>query len=408
MNRFIFLTLILLSAGASAKDSVAVLSPYGTSNEVQKRVSVVQQHLSQMDSGDTLTVLSGADGETIATFTIPDVPDTHKVKAIRGVNKKAIGQIGAFVKCASGEHRTGTINLPVVLNQLAAYHRDKIDVLLLGSLSFDLPNMSKAIASGQHLPADNNLLKTSQESTFGTRNLGERFKGYRFHWWISEKAGAGHHYEGAIRFWFMHLNFQGGGVVSITHDKAVVLKRLKDNAQPLISNYQLQVENADFPATLFDEALAPVTAAKDLNTRQRVSVAIGWESSAADLDIYALAAAQTMPVYYNNPVNQTPQARHLKDIRSGASFETILYDEVIDGCDLTIAVNLYSGTAEKNSVSGTLRFAVGDVVFEKPFTITAVRGNGGRDVTATLNSQTSTDHTLIFTLSDITDAGCER
>ena len=41
-----------------------------------------------MDAGDTLTVLSGADGETITEFTIPDVPANQKVKAIRGMNQK--------------------------------------------------------------------------------------------------------------------------------------------------------------------------------------------------------------------------------------------------------------------------------------------------------------------------------
>lgn len=406
---FLISLFLFCSFHASAKDILAVMSPYGTETQVQKLVHVLQQQLAQMESGDTLTVLSGAGGETVATFTIPDVPDTHKVKAIRGMNKEAIAKIGAFVKNAVTERRTGTINLPVVLNQLAAYHRDKTDILLLGSLSFDLPNMNRAIASGQSLPADDNLLKTSQQSTFGTRNLGERFKGYRFHWWVSDKAVSGQHYDGAVRFWFMHLLFQGTGVVSITHDRTVVLKRLKEQAQPLISNYDLKVSAENIPQTLFDRALSAAVP-QSFDSRQSVSVAIRWEDSAADLDIYALAAGQSVPVYYNNTVSLRPKARHLKDVRIGgrgmAFLESIIFDEAIESCDLVVAVNLYSGAPTKPGIAGALRMAVGGVVFEKPFTITANHGNGGRDVTHALGRKTSTEHTQLFTLSDMTDAGC--
>ena len=73
-----------------------------------------------------------------------------------------------------------------------------------------------------------------------------------------------------------------------------------------------------------------------------------------DLDLFAHALGQPMPVYYNNPVSQSPKARHLKDIRSGASgtafLETIIYDEDINACELVVGVNLYSGTLPDDRV----------------------------------------------------------
>lgn len=403
---------LVFSTQSVADDVLTVMSPYGTKTQVQQLVSVLQQQLSQMDAGDTLTVLSGADGATITKFTIPDVPESQKVKAIRGMNQKPIAQISAFANSANSGYHTGTINLPAVLNQLAAYHRDKADILLLGSLSFDLPNMEQTIASGQSLPADSNLLKGTSESTFGTRNIGERFKGgYRFHWLVSDKTGVAD-LDGAIRFWFMYLQFQGADIVSLTHDKAVVLDRLNKKAQPLNSNYQLQLDNAQIPQTLFDRQVTKATETMPLNTQQRVSVAIRWENPAVDLDLFAHALGQSLPIYYSNPVSQKPKARHLKDIRSGASgtafLETIIYDQEINACELIIGVNLYSGIPPQEGLDGIIRLAIGDMVFEKPFTFTASQGDEGQDAQISLRRKLSTKNTKVFTLSDFTNKSCAR
>ena len=70
----------------------------------------------------------------------------------------------------------------------------------------------------------------------------------------------------------MYLRFQGGDIVSLTHDKAVVLKRLNNNAPALNSNYQLQTGNTDTPQTLFDRQVTQAGETLPLNTHQRVSV----------------------------------------------------------------------------------------------------------------------------------------
>lgn len=399
----LILTLVL-SAPAAAQDYLAILSPFGTKAQVQAQVPMLQKQLAQMQAGDTLSVLNGKDGETITTFTVPDVPQAHKVRAIQGYNKQPIAKIRQFIASASMDHSTGALDLPQVLGQVATYHRQYQDILLLGSLSFDVPGVNPSIASGDLLPADSNLLKESSSSTFGTRNIAERLKGFRFHWWISQKSGSQQYQQEAIRFWHLWLHHQGSEVISITSDHSVVLKRLKDNAPALPMSYEMQSdEQAALQPTLFERELTKPSDATKWQQHQKVSVAIRWVGSGIDLDIYTMLPGQSKPVYYAN--GNTAHAKHLKDVRSApqgkpAFYETIVYHKVIDSCQLLAAVNFYSGNSS-NGVQGHIRIAMGDAVFEKPFALSATEGNKGADIAAVLSSRDHSRYSVAFTLADI-------
>lgn len=404
-----FTLTLALCAPAMAQDYLAVLSPYGDKAQMKAQVSMVQKQLATMDAGDKLSILNGEDGLTITDFTIPNVPKAYRVRAIQGYNKQAIAALHQFVAKAMNTRKAGTLNLPYVLGQVALYHREAQDIVLLGSLSFDVPEVTPSIASGALLPADSNLRQSTGETIFGTRDIAERLKGFRIHWWQSHLSSSTQYQQDAMRFWHLWLHNQGAEVISISRDKSVVLKRLADKAPALPMTYRLREENtqAALPSTLFERPLNQRVDIAQWQPVQKISVAIRWIGENVDLDIYSLLPHQNNPVYFAN--SHTALATHLKDVRSAPSssggksafYETIIYHKPIDGCQLLVGVNFYSGKVTRE-VSGHIRIAMGDAVFERPFTLPTKTGNQGADIINALTARRSSAHSLVLSLSDMT------
>ena len=369
MNKATLLLLSLICGNAMAKDVLAVLSPQG---HTQQQVTTLLELLPKLEGGENIKVLSGIDGNTIASLHVPENKALQTPKALFKFNQASLAKLLQFGQQAKA---SDALNLPHVLGEIALYHHGYDDVLILGNASF---NMEEG-----HYPSDDNLQRLPSESHFGTRGIGERLKAYRIHWLLPKASDDVRFAKAAERFWHLYLHNQSAKLVSYTYDKDVVIPRLLSDAAPLPMTYHMSVSAAPLPET------------------QHLQLGISWQGAEIDLDIYALSQAQDLPVYYANSYNGL--ARHFKDIVTGSSsvklFETIQYQSAIDVCSVMVGINFYSGKAQ-TGVSGTLNIQYGDTQFQHEFHIPAPKGNKGKDSLDVLKRNTSSAHSLRYALAE--------
>ncbi|MCY7297302.1 hypothetical protein [Alteromonas sp. a30] len=372
MKKVILITLaMLMTASAQASDLLVLLSQNTTT---KKHIELLIEQLPKLEAGSHITVLNAKDGHTVAKLSLPKNTRLHQPRALFNANQNAIAALMQFVQNPKDE---AGLNLPSVLGEVARYHRRYTDILILSDIRFNLEE--------GHYPADTNLFALPARGDFGTRGIGERLKGKRIHWLLPQGFDDARYGENVQRFIHLYLARQSAELVSFTHDKAVVMQRLQQNAAPLPMTYTIS------------EAMTSTAPSHPTY----LQLGIGWQAAGIDLDIYALIKGETLPVFYAN--SQTVRAQHFKDIVTGSSgteqFEIIRYLQDVDICTVIVGVNFYRGIAP-DGVKATLKAQYGNKQYQHDFTFTAHQGNQGKDSIAVLRENQPSTYTHRFALSD--------
>ncbi len=394
-------------------DMLVLLSPYQDKVDVQQQVITTIELLTELPLGEKITVLNGETASTIATLNVPEDERLSDYNSRINHNVEAIAALGQFIQSVDiGDRTAGAMNLPLVLGEVARYHRYANDILVMGSGGFDIQGVSQEVIDGDKILLDSNISQSPRQSLFGTQGIEERLKGFRIHWLLPAPIADTEYKDSSQRFWHLFLHHQRAELVSFTHDKASVLRRLKANAPALPMAYELTLASESRQmkqreAALFNLPLskAPLDTAT-WHRPQKLRLGIRWQGHAIDLDLYASTTPTRAPVYFANPM--TSVARYFKDILSGGNSKTTLYETIafhraVDLCKLVIGINHYGGTTAI-PINGTLRTEIGNKVYETAFTLNSSTGNRGDDIQAVLSMGEDTLHSQRFKIYDIVDS----
>lgn len=411
----IFLITILLclfTTHAKAETKIlAVLSTQQSQETTLQQINHIRSWLFSMPKGGSIVVLDGWHGNRIATLTRPTKESHQSPKTIILHNRQGFAQLVKFAQTRTKPiEPSGSLHLPRLMSVIAQNYPDISDIVLLGSVSLNLPEAKNSISREQYLPADSNLVKSSSDSLFGTSNVKERLKGKRIHWLLPNNINSYQYAQDIERFYHLYLHLQSAQLITLSADAELVKSRLLEKASPLPMAYQIG-KASTHPIKHIDSLFTrrPSQArAINLNQKQRLKIGISW-SAPVDLDIYTYLDGEVQPVYYANP-RGSHGATHHKDVTQGdpktITYEIISFGEPIFLCDLHIAVNHYSGSTSKDIEVG-LRIEIGESLTAKKFHFSNTTGNSGKDTKAVLRTGKSSAHTKYFSLTKLLNiSGC--
>lgn len=417
MKILFFVIMMSLTLSVAAKDVALAISPFQTTTEAEQRFADIVTFYTQLELGDTLIVINGADSSAIATLSVPQNTAYTSPKARLKHARPELIKIKAFTERFSQGSRTlGGMDVPSVINRIATSYPYVTDIFLVGSALYDEPSQNINMAISLRIPSDAFLASSPLDSVFGVVGRENVLQGKRIHWLITNTSHDSMHSEAVKRFWFLHINGQSGNLVSFSHNFNAVTQRLLNGAQSLSLPYTIN-SNGKFEMQGIRQFVPEPTVSPQASVgkklplegssrsrKQNITVAIEWEGDGVDLDIYA-QTPNTKPLYYRNPSNEYGQ--HYKDILSGGAlahrkrFETIEFNKAVDVRTLAVAVNVYSTPASTRIISGILRVQMAEQVYVKPFKFMVNSGNRGSDTEAILKSGVSSPHTQYFNALDI-------
>lgn len=403
---------------ATMANTLIVISPFQDSGSVNRQIAASMELIFELNQGETLTYINGETAETIAVLSVPeDKRLADNPNSRLNHNAGQIALLGQFATQAHADSRiSGALNLPLVLKEIARYHRHADDILVVGSAIFDLAGVSQDVTDGDKILLDENIQQSSEASLFGTTNMPELLKGFRLHWWVTSNYAERVTREATERFWHLWLHHQSAQLISYTSDQNAVFQQLNNGAEPLPMPYTLRVTAAKATVQLkgenthlFQRPLSMLTLPRNIWLEpQLLTLGISWQAP-VDMDIYASVNTGQKPVYFGNP--KAHNATFLKDIFSGSTgkatrFETIEFHRPVNLCRLIIGINHYRGK-QPQGVNGLLRIEVRDQTYQVPFTTTAMSGNKGKDMLTAIISSNASAHSLLFSVADVVgNSGC--
>ncbi len=400
----------VVSLPVKAETILAVISPHQTQDNALKDINLLRSWLFEQPKGDSIIVLNGWNSDSIATLTRPEKQQYQAKRTILIKNQEGFSNLKQFAKSrTTPKHTAGTLHIPKLMSVISQDYPQVKDIVLIGSASFDLPEVDdEAITKGQTYPADSNLMQSYFKGLFGINDVRDRLKGKRFHFLLSNTLKPYHYGQGVERFYHLYLHKQQGKLVTFSTDKSVVTKRLFNNAKPLPMKYKLRSDTSSQPLSSLFTRTPSVNPVVSAYKPVRVRLGIIWEGK-VDLDIYGMLREDSIPVYYGNKTSR--YATHHKDIMSGkhdqvSIYELITYQLPISICNLRIGINHYGGNASKK-IKGTLRVEVGDALIAKEYQFSAGQGNQGGDMLSVLETGHSTIYSQRFLLRDVINIkGC--
>lgn len=402
MRHFIKKTLYMLACvqmialPVYAETMIAVISPHQNKEQVHRDINLLRTWLLRMKKSDTILVLEGWSGNTLAQLTRPSKANYQSERTIVQMNKQGFAQLMRFAntrRLAANKQGQGTLHIPRLMGLIAQNYPKVRDIAFIGTANFN---------SNGTLPADEDLLQSSRKALYGTADVSERLKGKRFHW-LLPRTLTPYTYENEVtRFIHLYIDKQAGELITFRADANLVTQRLFQKAQALPAPLALNRVSDPQPInSLFTRAPSGGGTVHAYQP-QRVKIGIAWQGQ-VDLDIYGVLSSEKKAVYYAN--TQSRYATHHKDVLKGERrgvtiYEIITYNVPINLCDVKIGINHYSG-ASPHGIHGTLRVEAGDVLIAKPFHFSGISGNQGKDMSRVLASGNKTAHSVRLLLRDV-------
>ncbi|WP_133471329.1 hypothetical protein [Paraglaciecola marina] len=397
---------------AAAADTAVLLSSQQEASTLSQHVAFTKDIYKGLPLGDSLMVFG--DGGVLTTFDVPQNPKYDHPKARMKLRRKELKPVNDFEEKANGNTTNqGALDVPATLGEIGQYQGNITDIVILGSPFYTNPHHGKLDMTGGLLPSDSYLLASPAANPFGTKGLEAQLKGKRVHWLLPktiDNSLLGHALQ---RFWHIYIRRQGGELVTFSHSRDIVLKRLLDNAMPIKANYELdksgklemqRVREVEADISLFNEPLSEATPTIT-DFYQPVTLGIEWRDKGVDLDLYAKPACGEL-LFYGQTDSQ--QGRHEKDIRGGhgeqqARYEIITFHKSVDIRTLVVIVNFYYADRPKPT-SGSLRVQLAGRTYAVPFRLKASKGNQGKDVNRLLKGGSNTIYSERFSITDIVGA----
>lgn len=407
---FAFLGLFV-APSAMAGNLLMIVSPHQDSTAAAQQYEAVTQFYLTLGAGDSLKVINGMGGTSIATLNIPDNPAYNHLKPKLKINLAGRGKLKQFFQTMQINNQLkGAIDMPRLMAQIARYS-DVSDVLIMGSPLYDVKsNPAMSMASGL-VPSDGYLLDTERNNVFRTTGYKNRLKGMRFHWLLPELLPRQIHADAVQRFWHHFIHRQGAELVSFSHDESMVFELLRNKAQPMPLTDKLEasgklemqaIRDVSTVKGFYNETVSR-TPPRMTDFNQPIILGIQWQGD-VDLDIYAKAFGSEALSYQNV---SSPLGKHYKDILTGHQasqgmrYETIEFHSAVNIKTLFVAINLYSAKKPYAVVQGSLRVQVLGKVYETPFQMGAYAGNKGADMPALLQGGADTRYSKRFSIMDV-------
>lgn len=408
---YTLLFLGLFSTSVIAKNSLIIVSPHQDSTTAAQHYKTVIEFYLTLGAGDTLKVINGMEGTSIATLTIPNNPAYNHLKPKLKINQAGRQKLKVFFQHVHiNHHLKGAIDMPRLIPQLARYS-DISDVLIMGNPLYDVKSNPAMSMASELVPSDGYLLNTDRNNVFRTTGFERRLQGLRFHWLLPEILPRQIHADAVQRLWHHFINRQGGHLVSFSADERMVLELLRSNAQPmplideLETSGKLEMQAIRDISTVHGFYNKPIshTPLRISDFNHPITLAIAWRGD-VDLDIFAKPSDGEVLSYQNV---SSSQGKHYKDILTGQQasegmrYETIEFHRAVNIKTLFVAVNLYSANQPYTVTRGSLRVQVLGKVYETPFEIDAQAGNKGADIPSLLQGGDDTRYSKRFSIMDI-------
>ncbi len=401
---------LFVASTAMARNMLIIVSPHQDSTAAAQQYNQVTKSYLALGAGDSLKVINGMGGGSIATLNIPNNPTYNHLKPKLKINQAGRKKLKLFFQDMHINNQLkGAIDMPRLMAQIARYS-DVSDVLIMGNPLYDVKsNPAMSMASGL-VPSDGYLLNTERNNVFRTTGFENRLKGLRFHWLLPELLPRQIHADAVLRFYHHFIHRQGGKLVSFSHDESMVLELLRDKAHPMPLTDKLEasgklemqaIRDVSTVKGFYNETVSHI-APRITDFSQPITLGIQWQGD-VDLDIYAQPYGSEALSYQNV---SSPLGKHYKDILTGHQasegmrYETIEFSAV-NIKTLLVAINLYSAKKPYAVVRGSLRVQILGKVYETPFQMGAYAGNKGADMPALLQGGADTRYSKRFSIMDI-------
>ncbi|MEM1363698.1 MAG: hypothetical protein AAGF94_18680 [Pseudomonadota bacterium] len=248
----IFAVASMVPLAANARDTVIALSPDQLQAALETQLEQVMTHLlDSLQPGDTALFLDGTEVERIALFAMPSGPQPIPANRALQANRKALANLGRFIRRSEAETGEGQIDLPGLLRHVRAHvpAPDGADLIVLGHPIFAPDETPRYSMASHRVPSDGHISAGPDRSPFGTANLPGTLAGYDVYFGHLANDWAitpGHRY-GLERFWSLSVEAHGGSMAYQGADLATLFALAGDDApnrahaEPLKPNTPLEM-----------------------------------------------------------------------------------------------------------------------------------------------------------------------
>lgn len=408
---------VLLASSVIAADKAVIISPHVSIDANGTQVNVVKQVFKSLPLGDNLIVFNGDDASVITTVQVPESEAYNNPIARIRAKRNELKPLNDFDEKLIGVGRVnGAIDVPVTLTEIARYHDEAVDIIIVGSALYDSQSYPALSMSDGAVPSIGYITVSPSVSPFGTKGS-DYLKSKRVHWLLPEPIKNSLHAQAVMQFWYTYIKALGGELVTFSHNSEVVIKRLKNNAKPL--SLIFSIDNSGKREML---RIIPIIAHQEfyqlpanktslhegaLDSPQSFMLGIRWlhaKGQPIDLDVYAKSADGDTLFYQHQRTLHGIHIKHYKVMNDVQleQYETVeLYRSQPD--ETLIAVNLYSTPQSLSApVTGALRVRVNGNTYEQDFLFeSANQGNLGADTDTAIKSGQPTLYTKLFRIADI-------
>ncbi len=386
-----------------AKDLVIGLSPYQESAAAEAQVkSVLQYLIKSLEPGDSAMIFDAYHIRTLGNFIVPNKPAYRHPKAKIQANSKVVKNMLDFAKQArkpkGGDEPSlmGAMRWPQALRFIGEnYPAAKgSDLILLGTPIYDDPNEKLFNMSAHLIPGDGHLAHARNVTPYGIKGQESLLSKWRVHLGFANRSWQKDENHGfrVQRFWTLHVEQQGGSLVSFTNDLPTLLQRVQSKVLTPKHSYELQKTaklemlqlskpRVKQDRSIYERPLSKEPPAEELVGRAtNVEVGITWDCSWCDLDLYVRPGHSAKTLSFQTMESEAGE--YFKDWqrspRATNGYETVVLNGVVDMTTLFLAVNLYGGRTE-DGVQGELRISLDGQTYAAPFHLEARIGNVGAE-----------------------------
>lgn len=398
---------------ARAQELMIGLSPFQEPAQAETQVKAVLQFLTQqVPQGGSALVFDAYSLRTLGVFAVPEKSAYRHPKAKIKTNRQMVANLFQFARQAhipvgGQEPRiTGAIRWPQALRFVGEHYpaSQGSDVILLGSPLFDDPAEKDFSMSQGLIPGDGHLTHGRSVTPYGIQGQDTLLTNWRVHLGFPDATWRrdDHHGYFVQRFWTLHVEGQGGAMVTFTGDLPTLWQRVRTNAPAPPHAYRLEgTDKLEMivlrppvvreQPSIYERPLTRTPLASELvHQAPNVEIGLSWDCAECDLDLYARNGPDQEVLFYRH--KESASGHYFKDWmrspRATHGFETIVFYVPVDLHSLWLAVNFYGGTT-KTGVQGELRLSLAGQTYARTFHFTPQAGNNGEGRETILETGTS-------------------
>lgn len=352
-------------------------------------------------AGDSLTVYDTTERRRLASIKVPDEVAYDNLRLRQNTFGNELRNLAPFLaNLDKPAPQPANIYFPQFLREFANSTLPTLpgktaELLVVGSAKYHDDREPKFTMLEGHFPSDGYLLSDDTAAPYGVTNRRGSLTGVNVHFcttdndWIDDV-----HRQRVERFWSLYVKELGGKLASFTGDLNACTQRFveKINETPeefavdpaqtkpemlrIVRSTERAAEPRQDDGARFMEDDAAISTQPPARRTGPSKVGIRWACGACDIDLYARASPQADFLYFAQQA--TPEGRHNKDWLNSPDvekqYEYIDFTTPIDIDNLEIYLHFYRGQ-QPGGPGGVIRLWFDGQVYEKPFHITAERGN---------------------------------